>query len=128
MASARDLALLLPATVAEKVGWSIQAITTTSTAQNGATVKGRGNRIVRVTAHAGDGSVTLPADAAEADEIIISNISAANSCDVFPPTGHNFQLVAADAGVAVAAGASLHCIYVGSSVWVGRLAAVLTAT
>ncbi len=128
MASAKDLSTLLPSPVAEKVGWTKQTLTTTNTAQGGATVKGRGNRIVHVTAHAGDGSATLPADAAEGDEIIFLNVSAANSADIFPPSTHNFQALNANIGVAVAAGASLHCIYQGSKVWMGRLTAVLAAT
>jgi hypothetical protein len=128
MASARDLALLLPAPVAEKVGWSSTTLTTTSTAQGGATVKGRGQRIVKVTAHAGDGSVTLPADAAEHDEIIIVNVSASNSADVFPPSGHNFQGLNDNVGVAVAASATLHCIYLGSTLWMSRLGAAAVAT
>ncbi len=123
MASAKDLATLLPATVAEKVGWTLQDLTSVGTAQGGTTVKGRGNRIVRANSHAANGSFTLPADAAEADEIILVGTSA-NTFDVFPPVGHNFVGLSDNAQVNCTANYSVSCIYLGATIWLARLVTV----
>lgn len=130
MASAKDLATLLPAPVAEKVGWSTQSLTSTGTTQGstGGLIKGRGNRVIKATPHAGDGAFTLPSDAAENDEIIIVNMHASNSADIFPPSGHSIHKLAADGGTPVATGQSIHCMYLGSSLWLGRLIATPAAT
>lgn len=131
MASARDLVTMgLQGILAERIGWNNMSLTSTGTTQGstGGIIKGRGNRIVKATPHAGDGAFTLPADAAENDEIVLLNMHASNSMDVFPPSTHNFHKLNADVGTAVATGASISCIYLGSKVWLARMVATPAAT
>lgn len=130
MASQKSLALHFPSMLASQLGWEIQSLTSTGTTQGstGGVIKGRGNRIVKATPHAGDGAFTLPADAAEGDEIIIVNMHASNSADIFPPTGHSIHKLTANGGTAVATGASISLVYLGSSLWLGQLSATPAAT
>lgn len=131
MASARDLVTLgMPGILAERCGWSVMSLTSTGTTQgsSGGVIKGKGNRIVKATPHAGDGAFTLPSDAGEGDEVIVVNMHASNSADIFPPTGHSIHKLSANGGTAVATGASISCIYLGSSLWLGRMVATPAAT
>lgn len=121
MASARDLATLLPAAVAEKVGWTIMALTSSTTAQGTGTgvIKGRGNRIVKATTHASDGSFTLPSDAGEGDEVIVLNVNNTQT-SVFPPSGHTVYGDSQNAAITLAGNASGWFVYLGGSLWLGR--------
>jgi hypothetical protein len=126
MASQKNLALLLPAQVASMVGWEVQSLTSTGTTQGstGGVIKGKGNRIVKGTSHAANGAFTLPADAAEGDEIIV--VGSGNTFDVFPPSGHNFIGLADNAQANSADNGSISCIYLGSTIWLARIVAVPT--
>lgn len=124
------LALGMPAELAKRVGFEIVSVTTAGTTQgsSGGALAGPGNKIVKATPHAGDGAVTLPADAGLGDEIIVVNMHASNNCDVFPPSGHSIHKLSANGGTPVATAQSFHAIYLGSSLWLGRLVATPGAT
>lgn len=125
MASAKDLISLgLQGIIAERVGWTVMPLTSSTTAQGTGTgvIKGRGNRIVKATAHASDGSFTLPADAGEGDEIIVVNVNNTQTA-VFPPSGHTVNGDSQNAAITLAANSSGRFIYLGSSLWLGREAA-----
>lgn len=130
MAQVKDLAALMPAEVAKKVAWEIISVTTTGTTQGstGGALAGPGNKIVKATPHAGDGAVTLPANADVGDEIIIVNMHASNSLDLFPASGDSIHKLSANGGTPVATGQSFHAIYLGSDLWLGRVVATPAAT
>jgi hypothetical protein len=124
------MGLGVPAEQALRTGIEIVPVTTSSTAQGAGTgvLTGKGNKLVLATAHAGDGAVTLPAQADLGDEVEIHNVSAANSADVYPAAGQTINQLTNVQGVAVAAGASLRCTKVSAINWRARPAAAVAAT
>lgn len=128
------IALGLPAEIAKRVGVEIISVTTTGTTQGstGGALSGPGNKVVLATPHAGDGAVTLPANADIGDVIEIVNMHASNNVDVFPPTGHSIHKLSANGGTPVATGQSFIARYVGlvssAGLWVGRVVATPAAT
>ncbi len=131
MAQAKDLITLgAPAELAKRMGWDVVSVAPSLTVQNTplGLLKGPGNKLVMSTPGAGDGAVTLPAEAGIGDEIIIVNMHASNNCDVFPPTGGNFVKLTANQGTPVATGQSFSAIRLTSTQWLGRVVATPAAT
>lgn len=130
MAQVKDLVALMPAEVAKKIAWEIISVTTTGTTQgsSGGALAGPGNKIVKATPHTGDGAVTLPSNSDIGDEIIVVNMDASASLDLFPASGHSIHKLSANGGTPVATGQSFHAVYLGSGLWLGRLVATPAAT
>jgi hypothetical protein len=105
MAQAKDLtAMGMPAELAKRAGFTVQSVTTTSTAQNsGGVLVGPGNLFVDVTPHASNGAVTLPNNAGIGDVVIINNNDGTNAVQVYPQTGGTIQSGSANTKQGVAA-------------------------
>lgn len=97
---------------------SIGGIATGLTADNGsvqagATLCDSGINVFSTVGTAGDSAI-LPANMAQYDRIIVRNQAAANSMDLFPNVGATINGGSANAAVAIAAGAVLELVQIGT--------------
>jgi hypothetical protein len=117
-----------PAETAKRVGYVPVDVTTTATSTAGSgQLRGPGNKIVRGTIHAANGSITLPTDAEVGDEVIVANVSA-NAGLIYPGSGQNINGNTATSGTATlaaqgSAGAHWWFVKINATRWAGWAAA-----